>query len=143
MYFSCVILFFFAVLGFLIAIVFSLLIPLMYWSCEWLDTTFGSTTGFNANIGGLITDLSTRQKIQTCVKGGNGDLMSAISPSALTDLNTLKSSIAGGTNFNTSSFSNAITTATTDITAMIDNFKNGVIPDVTDTDSVAALVKIS
>lgn len=69
--------------------------------------------------------------------------MSAISPSALTDLDTLKSSIAGGTNFNTSSFINAITTATTDITAMIDNFKNGVIPDVTDTDSVAALVMIS
>jgi hypothetical protein len=46
MYFSCVILFFSALLGFIVAAIFSLVVPLYYWGCEWIVDTVGSQAGF-------------------------------------------------------------------------------------------------
>jgi hypothetical protein len=41
MYFSCIILFFIGLLGFIIAVLFSIILPLMYWGCDWLQNTLG------------------------------------------------------------------------------------------------------
>jgi len=38
--------FFIALIGFLLAIIFSLIIPMYYWGCEWISTTVGSQAGF-------------------------------------------------------------------------------------------------
>lgn len=46
MYFSCMFMFFIALIGFLLAIIFSLIIPMYYWGCEWISTTVGSQAGF-------------------------------------------------------------------------------------------------
>ena len=82
MYFSCFILFFFAILGFLISIVFSILVPIMYWGCQWLDITIGSPSSFNSNVGSLL-DAGTRGKIQVCIKGGNGKLLDVLKPGGI------------------------------------------------------------
>lgn len=54
MYFSCLVLFIFALIGFFIAIIFSILVPLMYWSCDWLTVTVGTSAGFNTNTADIM-----------------------------------------------------------------------------------------
>jgi hypothetical protein len=48
MYFACLFMFFIGLIGFLIAVIFSIIVPFLYWGCEWISTTTGSQTGFNS-----------------------------------------------------------------------------------------------
>lgn len=49
MYFSCVFLFVGAFLAFLVAFIFSLMVPFFTWTCEYLNVAVSSSTGFNGN----------------------------------------------------------------------------------------------
>jgi len=143
MYFSCVILFFFGILGFLIAIIFSIIVPVMYFLCEWLDVTITSS-GFTTNTQKFITDAQVQNILSSCLVGGTGDIMAAVGGASIGNtINNLTSAITYTSAFNTTSQAASITTAVTNITSTIDSFRNGVIPDVTDSDSVTALTLVS
>ncbi len=143
MYFSCVILFFFGLLGFIIAILFSIIVPVLFFFCEWMDVTITST-GFNTNTQKFLTDTQVRNIVSSCLVGGSGDIMAAVGGASIsTTINGLKSSITNTNTFNTTSQVNSIDTALTNITTTINGFRDGSIPDVSDTDSIAALVTIS
>lgn len=143
MYFACVILFFFGLLGFLIAIIFSVLVPVMYWGCDWMSVTMGSSTGFDANMQTLITDSNTRGYISPCLSGGSGDIMSAIAPGNAATLTDLKSSFTDTSAFNSSSQVTAINTAQSTLDGILSNFLNGNTPDITDASAIATLVYVS
>ena len=143
MYFACVILFFFGLIGFLIAILFSIIVPVMYWGCDWIGVTIGSAAGFNTNLQGLIKDANTRNYIAPCLKGGNGDLISAVAPSSAATLKNLSSSLTNTNSFNADQKIADINTALSTIQTQIDNFNKGYTPDITDTNALAALVGIS
>ena len=143
MYFSCVFLFFLGLIGFLIAIIFSIIVPILYFACDWFSITVGSSAGFNTNMAGLLTDASVRGYIAPCLNGGTGDLMNAVAPSSIADINNLKNSLSNTNLFNTSSQTATITSTLTTITNSINDFANGVTPDVTDSDSIAALVSVT
>ncbi len=49
MYFACIFMFFIGIVGFLLATLFSIIIPFYYWGCEWTSTTIGSQSGFSSN----------------------------------------------------------------------------------------------
>ncbi len=103
MYFSCVFLFFFGVLGFLIAIIFSILVPVMYFMCEWLDVTV-SSTGFDTNVQKFISDATIRGYITPCLSGGSGDLLGAVGGATIaTTINGLRDSVQDTNTFNTTS----------------------------------------
>lgn len=143
MYFSCVILFFFGLLGFIIAILFSIVVPVMYFFCEWLDVTITST-GFNTNTQKFISDTQVQTIISSCLVGGTGDIMSAVGGASIgTTINGLRDSIKNTNSFNTSSQSAEIDTAIANITATITGFRDGVIPDLSDSDSITALTAIT
>ncbi len=143
MYFSCVILFFFGLLGFIIAILFSIIVPVLFFFCEWMDVTITST-GFNTNTEKLLTDAQVRTIVSSCLIGGSGDILGAVGGASIsTTINGLKSAITDTNTFNTTSQVNSIDTALSNITTTINGFRDGSIPDVSDTDSVAALVSIS
>lgn len=143
MYFSCVLLFFFALLGFFIAIIFSIFVPLIYWSCDWLSVSFSSAANFNTNMGGLITDASTRNYISPCLKGGSGDLMAAIAPSNVATLNNLRDSLKNTSSFNSTSQVSDLNTALNNVDALLTSFTNGVTPDITDSASITTLVSVA
>ena len=93
MYFSCVILFFLGILGFLIAMIFSILVPVMYFLCGWLDVTLTST-GFSGNTQKFLSDAQVRNIIGTCLVGGTGDILNAIGGSTVSaPINGLKDAI--------------------------------------------------
>lgn len=143
MYFSCVILFFLGILGFLLAIIFSILVPVIFLMCEWLDVTMTST-GFNTNTQKFISDTQVRNIVSTCLVGGNGDIIAAIGAGTVSNtINGLRDSIQKTNSFNTSSTLADINTALANITQSINKFKNGEIIDVTDTDSITALTNIA
>ena len=143
MYFSCLILFFFALIGFLIAIILSILVPLIYWSCDWLSVSIGSAAGFNANFAGVLSDASSRSYISTCLTGGTGDLMAVVAPSSINDINNLKNALLNTNLFNSTTEVNTLNTAIANVTLTINNFKNGLTPDVTDADALASLIQVS
>jgi hypothetical protein len=49
MYFSCIFLFIGAFVAFFIAVIFSVLVPIFTWTCDYLSVGFGSRTGFYSN----------------------------------------------------------------------------------------------
>lgn len=143
MYFSCVILFFIGLVGFLIALLFSVVVPVLFFLCEWLDVTITSS-GFNANTQKLLSDAQTRNILSTCLVGGTGDIMTAVGGATVTStLNQLKNSFSNTANFNTASQVTTINAAVTNITNTINAFRDGLIPDVTDYDSILALQTVA
>jgi len=143
MYFSCVILFFFGILGFLLAIIFSIIVPVMYLFCEWLDVTITSS-GFTANTQKFISDAQVQNILSSCLVGGSGDIMAAVGGASIGNtMNNLTSAITYTSAFNTSSETASISTAITNITATITSFRMGVTPDITDGDSLAALLAVT
>lgn len=143
MYFACVILFFFGLIGFLIAIIFSLIVPVMYWGCDWIGVTIGSAAGFNTNLQGLISDASTRNYIAPCLKGGNGDILAAVAPSSAATLKNLSSSLTNTNTFNATQKVADINTALSTIQTQIDNFNKGYTPDISDSSALGALLYVS
>lgn len=116
MYFSCVLLFFFGLLGFLIAIIFSIIVPVMFFLCEWLDVTV-SSTGFSSNVQKFISDSNIRGYITPCLTGGDGNLMAAVgSASVNSTIYNLRGAMVNASSFNTTSQVNSLNTALTNIT---------------------------
>jgi len=143
MYFSCVILFFFGILGFLIAIIFSIIVPVMYLLCEWLDVTITSS-GFTTNTQKFISDAQVQNILSSCLVGGSGDIMTAVGGASIGNtMNSLTSAINYTSAFNTSTESASISTAITNVTAIITSFRMGVTPDITDSDSLQALLAVT
>lgn len=102
MYFSCVILFFFGILGFLLAIIFSIIVPVMYLLCEWLDVTITSS-GFTANTQKFISDAQVQNILSSCLVGGSGDIMAAVGGATIGNtMNDLTGAITYTSAFNTS-----------------------------------------
>jgi hypothetical protein len=48
MYFSCIFLFIFGIIGFMIAVIFSIMAPIMAWSCDYIDFTLQSQANLDS-----------------------------------------------------------------------------------------------
>ena len=48
-YFSCFLLFFIGVLGFALCVLFSIMVPTIYFGCQFVDVSLSSSAGFNCN----------------------------------------------------------------------------------------------
>ena len=143
MYFSCVILFFLGILGFLLAVIFSIIVPVMFLLCEWLDVTLQAST-FSANTGKFISDTTVQNIISTCLAGGSGDIIAVVGgPAVGTTINGLKDSVSKTNSFNTSTSLGLITTNLNTITDTIKDFQYGRIMDIADTNALATLSGIS
>ena len=143
MYFSCVILFFFGILGFLLAIIFSIIVPVIFFLCEWMDVTITST-GFTTNTLKFISDTQVQNIVSSCLVGGSGDIMGAVGGASISStINGLKSAVTNTVTFNTTSQIAAMDAALTTITTIVNSFRDGVIPDVSDSDSIIALNAIA
>lgn len=108
-----------------------------------MDVTITST-GFSSNTGTLITDSQVQNILSTCLVGGSGDIMSAVGGASISGtLNNLTNAINQTNSYNTTNLTNMINTANTNITGTITAVKDGVILDVSDTDSATTLSNIA
>lgn len=149
MYFSCIFMFLIGIIGFLIAAIFSLIIPIYYWGCEWTSTTVGSQVGFNgnflfilANVANIITDANIRSYVQTCVAGGTGDLMTAIGTAtgvSVSSLTSLSTALTDANSFDATAYTNSINSAMSGVQTTINDFQSGKTPDITDSSSISIL----
>ena len=87
-YFTCVILFIIGIIGFLLVVVFSVFLPVIYVGCEFLTFSLATTAGFNANFGTLV-DANTSVYITTCLPSGNGNIVDVLVPGIANSLNSL------------------------------------------------------
>lgn len=143
MYFSCVILFFLGILGFLIAIIFSIIVPVMFFLCEWLDVTLQSST-FSGNTGKFLSDNQVRNIIGTCLPGGTGDIISVVGGASVgTAINGLKDAMSKINDFNTTQRSNNITTNLGQVSDLLMDFRYGRIIDITDMGALFTLNTIA
>lgn len=53
-YVSCVLLFFIGIAGFLLSVIFSIMVPTIYFGCQFMNYSLSSSTNFNNNFGNLI-----------------------------------------------------------------------------------------
>jgi len=90
MYLGCIFLFIAALIGFIIAIVLSILVPVFSWTCSYLDVTLQDSASFNTNMGSFL-DASTLAKIQVCMPFGDGDLVSQVGSGAVNGIKNLTS----------------------------------------------------
>jgi hypothetical protein len=143
MYFSCVILFFLGILGFLIAMIFSIIVPVMFFLCEWLDVTMQSST-FSTNTGKFLTDTKVREIIGTCLPGGSGDIISVVGGATVgTAINGLKDAMSKINDFNSTERSNNITTNLGQVSDLLMDFRYGRIIDITDGSALFTLNNIA
>lgn len=87
MYFSCFIFFIFGFISFWISIIFSIIVPVLYWGCDWLSFTTGSSANFSANLSPYLG--SSTGYLAPCLKGGNGDIITQVAPTAATTIQNL------------------------------------------------------
>lgn len=88
MYFGCVVLFILGLIGFLLAVFFSVVLPPMTWSCQYFDQSLTSEANFIENFNFLI-DRPTLNKISICMPFGNGDILLKIGGMATDGLSNL------------------------------------------------------
>lgn len=94
MYFSCTLLFLFGMISFLLSILFSFIVPVLYWGCDWLSFTLGDSANFQTNMAPYL-DSATTSKIAPCIKGSvlNGDFITAVAPTAASTIFDLKDTV--------------------------------------------------
>eukprot|EP00919_Chromeraceae_sp_WS-2016_P017844 GHVR01042376.1.p1 GENE.GHVR01042376.1~~GHVR01042376.1.p1 ORF type:complete len:286 (+),score=5.96 GHVR01042376.1:756-1613(+) len=96
MYFACLILFIIGLIGFIIAVVYSILVPVLYFGCQFMDFSLASKTNFDSNFQTLLSDATFRGYITSCLPTENGDILTLIgggTTAALTNLSSVMTNI--------------------------------------------------
>lgn len=65
MYFSCFLLFFIGLMGFLMSIIFSIITPTVYFGCQFIDFSLSSSTNFDSNFNLIQATSRISLRIQT------------------------------------------------------------------------------
>lgn len=103
-----------------------------------------TSSGFTANSQKFITDVQVQTILSSCLIGGSGDIMGAVGGATISNtLNGLKNAVTNTVTFNTTSQINAMDSALTSITSVINGFRDGTIPDVADSDSILSLQTVA
>jgi hypothetical protein len=141
MYFSCFIFFIFGLISFCISIAFSILVPVLYWGCDWLSFTMSNSTNFSANLSRYLG--SSTSYISPCLKGGNGDIITQVAPTAASTILNLEATVNNLNNYDVASKITTLDTTLTTITNQINDLHKGVTADFVDTNMENVMKKIA
>lgn len=73
MYFFCFWIFILTFIGFLLSTVYSIVLPVSVWGCEYYDQTISSQASFQANLNNAF-NIQTLQQMGVCMPFGNGNI---------------------------------------------------------------------
>jgi tetrahydromethanopterin S-methyltransferase subunit B len=142
MYFSCLILFIGALVGFVVSTLFSILVPAFTWTCSYLDNTLQSSANFQTNLGTLFGTTTVNQ-IAVCMPFGDGNIVNSVGGGATAGLNNLTSVISGLGSFSASNYTTTLTSSLTSVFDLISAYTKGQITDLSQTNDFSALTTIS
>ena len=105
-YFVCTILTVLGIFCFLITIIFSLLTPIIYFSCDFINVTIASEAGFSKNLDPLLGSGLTTM-VGVCLPGGTGDIVNKLGVD-LSALNGLSSAVTSLRAFSASTITSGV-----------------------------------
>jgi hypothetical protein len=141
MYFSCLILFIFGFISFWISIIFSFIVPILYWGCDWLTVTMSSSANFSNNLAPYLG--SSSGYLAPCLKGGNGDIITQVAPTAASTIFDLRDTVNNLNTYDIGSKITTLDTTLTSITTQINDLYNGITPDFVDTNMENVMKRIA
>lgn len=141
MYFSCLIFFVFGFISFWISIIFSFIVPILYWGCDWLSYTMSDSTNFSTNLSPYLG--SSTSFLSPCIKGGNGDIITQVAPTAASTIFDLKTTVNNLNTYNVGAQITTLDSTLTTITNQINNLHNGITADYVDTNMENVMNKIA
>lgn len=110
LYFICVIFLILGIISFLIATLFSVITPVLYFGCDFLTTSISSTAGFNANLAGPL-GAQFSSYLGVCLPGGSGDIINQLQGVDLSTINGLSSAANSMNTFSASTIQSGVETA--------------------------------
>lgn len=127
----------------MMTIIFSIVTPAIYFSCQFISYSLASTSNFNSNFQNIISDSNFRSYITACLPTSSGDLMSAFGGTAVNAINNLSLALTSMNSFNTTYQASVILSAMTEVTSYITDYQTGIILDISDTSSFSVLNSLS
>lgn len=120
-YFVCVIFVLLGFLSFLLATLFSVITPVLYLGCDFLNTSISSQSGFQTNLGPIMpAQLSSY--LTVCLPGGTGDLLNQIQGVNLTAINGLTAAVNSLRAFDVSLLQTGVQTSLNTLDSFIDQY---------------------
>ena len=102
LYLSCFFMFFLCLAGLLISSALAMTLPVLYYSCDYLNTSLSSADSFQNMVnllgGSSFSDVGTHFSV--CLSGGNGDIVNSLHVDIDGQLNHLTTSVFGVSNYN-------------------------------------------
>ena len=142
-YFSCVLVFILGIVGFALSLIFSLVVPTVYFGCQFMETSLSSSTYFDSTFASLITNSTIRGYMGTCLSSSSGNIVDAIGGGTVNALNNLSSSLTNINTFNVSQQSSNVLSDLSSMTSYMTYYQNGVITDLNDSSSTSILTYLS
>jgi tetrahydromethanopterin S-methyltransferase subunit G len=141
-YLICFIMFFFCLLLFICTIILSILMPTLYYTCQYFQNTFTSPTAFTNMIvtlqGASYTNLANQ--FAQCFGGTNG-FMTAVNPSLQGYISQLKTAVFNSKLYEFTTMNTTVNSQLTTIKTAIDDTGLGRIPDF-DTSTTNGITQI-
>ena len=137
LYLSCFFMFFLCLAGLLISSALAMTLPVLYYSCDYLNTSLSSADSFKNMVnllgGSSFSDVGTHFSV--CLSGGNGDIVNSLHVDIDGQLNHLTTSVFGVSNYNFTQQRATVESQFTSVKNTIDNYGTGKIPDFDTTSS--------
>ena len=111
-YFVCVILFILGIISFLLAFIFSIITPILYLGCDFINVSVSSPTAFNTNLGSQLGS-QISPLLSVCLPGGSGDIINQIQGVNMSAITGLTSAISSMQSFDVLILQNGVNTAFT------------------------------
>lgn len=120
LYFVCLILFVLGIISFLLAVIFSIITPVIYLGCDFISVTVSSQANFTTNIQPMLGAQLTGF-VSVCLSGGSGDIVSqaGVDTSAI---NGLSGAMDQMRQFNTTLVQNTVQSSLDGLQTFIDSY---------------------
>lgn len=106
LYFICTILFILGLISFILAVLFSVITPVLYFGCDFLTTSISSSANFNTNIGGIFPQFGAY--LSVCLPGSTGDIINQLGGVDLSAINNLTSVVTSINTFQASTLQTGV-----------------------------------
>lgn len=140
-YFACIILFIIGLIGFLLAVIFSILTPVLYFGCQFIDFTLANQSNFYSVFNSLI-DAKTTVMITSCFPGGTGDIISILAPNVAPTLDSALTAVSSVSAFDGTVQASIIDTPFNTMGTMLSDYRNNIRIDL-DTTNVDILKRLA
>lgn len=102
LYLSCFFMFFLCLAGLIISSSLAITLPVLYYSCDYLNTSLGSADSFMnmVNLLGGSSYSNVGTHFSVCLSGGDGDIINSLHVDIDAQINHLTTSVFGVNNYN-------------------------------------------